>query len=192
MAQVFKNSLDQANALVPQKNKSYNTFSYNGKNAWSGAVSPLDGFIEETHPYSKASANDFHHSFYFSEPLVKKIDNGDSLFFFVDKDGNVEIDPIGRGSNYNKDFIKRQILNQIKVGLSEEFDPQYMDKNNPNDRISLIKHLLANEYNYKPEEVKDNKINDLLEGLDEDTKSWDVPMTREEILQAINSFRGIK
>ena len=115
MAQrVFKGPLEQAQTLAP-KRRSKDTFSFNGKNAWSGAISALDGVIEETHPYRDAKEYDFHHSFYFSEPAIERIGNGDSLFFYVDEDGNVQIDPIGRGQGYDKNALLSKILEQIKI-----------------------------------------------------------------------------
>lgn len=114
MAQVFKSPLDQAQTLAP-KRKSNNTFYYKGKQAWSGSISALDGVVEETHPYGRARENDFHHSFYFSEPAVERIGNGESLFFYVDEDGNVEIDPIGRGQGYDKNALMKRLLEQIKI-----------------------------------------------------------------------------
>ena len=52
---------------------------------WCGCASILDGHIEETHSYAEAEHCDFHHSFYFSEEAVIKIDEGDSFFFWIDK-----------------------------------------------------------------------------------------------------------
>ena len=105
------------NKLVQESKKGINdTFMFNGKGAWSGSVNPLDGTIEETHSYDEAKDYDFHHSFYFTDPTLEKMNSGDSLFFFVDKDGNVNIDPMERGDDrpYNERFIIEQIKKQIK------------------------------------------------------------------------------
>lgn len=110
----YKSPLEQANALVPQR-KSKDTFSYNGKNAWSGAVSTIDGAIEETHPYSRAKDYDFHHSFYFSDPAIERIESGDSLLFYVDEKGNIQLDPTNRGQGYDKNALLDKIAKQIKI-----------------------------------------------------------------------------
>ena len=103
--------------MVNESKKDKNdTFMFNGKGAWSGSVNPLDGVIEETHSYDEAQENDFHHSFYFSDSILDKMNSGDSLFFFVDKDGNIEIDPMERGDDrpFNEQFVIEQIRKQIK------------------------------------------------------------------------------
>lgn len=112
MAQeVFKNPNEQAKSIMKKKG---NTFSFNGKKAWSGAVNSLDGVIEETHPYENAKEYDFHHSFYFSDPAIERIANGESLFFYVDDNGEIQLDPTNRGQKYDRNAIIEKIKSQIK------------------------------------------------------------------------------
>ena len=101
------------------KNKSKNTFSFNGKKCWCGSINTLDGIIEETHSYNKASSYDFHHSFYFTDTSIEKMDNGDCLFFYVDNNGSINLDPVGRGldvgAKYNKNILVEKIKKQIQI-----------------------------------------------------------------------------
>ena len=60
------------------------TASFNGKPFWSGSVSLLDGVIEEVHTMDEAEAVDFHHSMYFSQAQVEKMESGENAFFWVD------------------------------------------------------------------------------------------------------------
>lgn len=110
-----KNPVELANQMVkPRKNG--DTFSFNGQGAWSGAVNALDGTIEETHPYKRAKENDFHHSFYFSDPMIEKIANGDNLFFYVDNKNNIHVNPTGRADKpYDENFIIESIKKQIGI-----------------------------------------------------------------------------
>ena len=55
------------------------------KTFWSGSVSLIDGVIEEIHTYKEAEMSDFHHSLYFSETQIEKMDNGECAFFCVDR-----------------------------------------------------------------------------------------------------------
>lgn len=52
---------------------------------WSGSVSLIDGVIEEIHTYKEAQKADFHHSFYFSQAQIEKMDTGECAFFCVDR-----------------------------------------------------------------------------------------------------------
>lgn len=61
-----------------------NSFTFKGKPSWCGCVSLIDGVVEETHSYEEASDSYFHHSLYFSEGAVDRIDEGTSGFFWVD------------------------------------------------------------------------------------------------------------
>ncbi len=51
---------------------------------WSGCASIYDGFVEEVHSYSEAQRADFHHSLYFSEPALERMEQEDSIFFWID------------------------------------------------------------------------------------------------------------
>lgn len=110
--EIYKSPTEQSESM------SKNRFTHKGKKFWSGAANSLDGIIDEVHPYAHAKANDFHHSFYFSDGIANKIDNGESVFFYADDNGELQIDPIGRakdaGVNIDSDMLKRKILEQIK------------------------------------------------------------------------------
>lgn len=67
-----------------------NPISFKGKAFWSGSVSLLDGAIEEVHTYEEAERADFHHSLYFSDEQVEKLDSDDNAFFFVNN-GEIEM-----------------------------------------------------------------------------------------------------
>lgn len=66
-----------------------NPVSFKGKEFWSGSVSLLDGKIEEVHTYEEAERAGFHHSLYFSDEQVEKLDSDDNAFFFVNN-GKIE------------------------------------------------------------------------------------------------------
>ena len=51
---------------------------------WCGCASIYDGFIEETRTYEEAKAEDFHHSLYFSNEAAERINEGESIFFWID------------------------------------------------------------------------------------------------------------
>lgn len=57
---------------------------FRGQPFWSGSVNLIDGIIEEVHTYEEAEANEFHHSFYFSDPQVEKMDEEENAFFWVE------------------------------------------------------------------------------------------------------------
>lgn len=69
------------------ENKNHGILKSNGKRFWIGTVSVLDGWIDEVHTYEEASNYDFHHSFYFSPNAIEKIDDEESMVFWVDEDG---------------------------------------------------------------------------------------------------------
>lgn len=80
--------------------------TFKGKPFWSGAVNLADGTIEETHSISEARKSEFHHSLYFSENAVDKIDDGEWGFFWIDESGKVNGD-------WRED-IPRSMLDKIK------------------------------------------------------------------------------
>ena len=53
-------------------------------NIWCGCANPLDGYVEEVHSYAEAQNADFHHSLYFSVEAAERINNGESVFFWID------------------------------------------------------------------------------------------------------------
>ena len=83
------------------------------KKFWSGSVSLIDGIIEETHTYKEAELNDFHHSFYFSETQIEKMDNGECAFFCVDRKSG-EIYTFRQYGEVSNDIIEK-IKEQIKI-----------------------------------------------------------------------------
>ena len=97
------------------------TFIYNGKSYWCGSVNKYDGKIEEVHNYKEAKRSDFHHTFYFSEPQLLKMDEGENVFFYVDKDDHqIYVDPIGWGRDIDKNFLTNEIRKQIRIQDSED------------------------------------------------------------------------
>ena len=92
---------------------------------WCGSADIIDGHIEETHTYEEAEDNDFHHSLYFSPNVAEKITDGDSVFFFID-DGEIVLDPIGRGDDEikNERFLINQIKKQLNGKLVEAVSPE--------------------------------------------------------------------
>ena len=65
------------------------TASFRGRKFWSGVFDAHDGAIREVHPYKRAKAADFHHSYYVSSHAQDAMRQGDAGFFWVDKDGKV-------------------------------------------------------------------------------------------------------
>lgn len=96
------------------KNTSGNTFKFKNKYYWSGSVNVLDGVIEEVHTYKEAKNHDFHHTMYFSENQVEKMDNDECVFFYIDEDNEIHIDPIGRTKTFDEMMLKSKIKEQIK------------------------------------------------------------------------------
>lgn len=119
-----------------------NPATYNGQKFWSGSVSLLDGFIEEVHTYEEAENAGFHHSLYFSDEQVEKLDSDDNAFFYINDNGEVEIwrDDI-------PDWVKASIKKQISKGndgtlYSEQEDlSEYAPivYNNLNDMVPITK-----------------------------------------------------
>ena len=102
-----------------------NTFIFKGKKCWSGAVNTLDGTIEEVHSYKEAQEYDFHHSFYFSDEQIDKMEEGLSCFFMVFPDHTIMVNamsrfnPEDRDIKLDEDFLKRRIKEQIKFISNE-------------------------------------------------------------------------
>jgi hypothetical protein len=79
---VIREEIEQFN-----ENGNHGILNKNGKKFWIGIANIYNGEIEEVHTYDEAKANDFHHSFYFSNSAQEKIQNGDAMVFWVDKNG---------------------------------------------------------------------------------------------------------
>jgi len=58
-------------------------FLWKGKPIWCGACNAIDDEIIETHTYTEAAAQGFHHSRYFSPHIVQMLEDGDAIFFFI-------------------------------------------------------------------------------------------------------------
>lgn len=108
-----------------------NRAAFNGRPFWCGSVNLLDGEIEEVHFYEEAETMGFHHTLYFSEAQLAKMDAGECVFFWIE-DGRVEIDWGDKDGEANvfriwsgrveivpRDyFIKEQIAEQIHYDRS--------------------------------------------------------------------------
>lgn len=85
---------------------------------WCGAVSILDGVIEEVHTYEEAKRQDFHHTFIFSEAMVEKIDTGECLFFSIEPNG-VQLgwtDRLDQESQISLAWIRARVEDQLRGG----------------------------------------------------------------------------
>ena len=86
------------------------TAVYKGRRFWAGVFDAHDGYIREVHPYKRAKAADFHHSFYVSSQSQDAISQGDAGFFWVDPDGSVNTDwRNGPAPKHIVDAIQSQI-----------------------------------------------------------------------------------
>ncbi len=57
---------------------------------WCGSARMSDGKVEEAHSFREAQAADFHTDFYFSAVQEAKMENDESIFFWVTEEGKVE------------------------------------------------------------------------------------------------------
>lgn len=86
------------------------TAIHKGRPFWSGVFDANDGFIREVHPYKRAKAADFHHSYYVSSQSQDAMKQGDAGFFWVDPDGSVNTDwREGSAPKHIVDAIQDQI-----------------------------------------------------------------------------------
>ena len=93
------------------------TASFNGKPFWSGSVSLLDGVIEEVHSFAEAEDADFHHSMYFSQAQLEKMENGDNAFFWVEN---------GKVQGNWRESVPKDIINKIEEQIT--IDTKYSDR----------------------------------------------------------------
>ena len=100
--------------FIPQKSV---TATFNGKPFWSGEVDFRDGVINEVHTKEQAEAADHHHSFYFSPAAVERMSIMESLFFWVENDGKINLNWVeGQNlSSADERRLRRSILSQIKL-----------------------------------------------------------------------------
>lgn len=108
--------------------------TFNGKPFWSGSVSLIDGVIEEVHSIEEAEDVDFHHSMYFSQAQVEKMQNGENAFFWVDN---------GVVNGEWRDSIPKNIIDKIKAQI-ELKETKYSD-GNPDIRYSDRDYELAEQ-----------------------------------------------
>ena len=116
-----------------------NEATYRGKPFWIGSVNLTDGEIEEVHSYEEAEANGFHHTFYFSDPQLDKIDEDENGIFWVEN-GKVQGDwytpvPID---------IRKRIEEQIRFRDDIRFSVAYHGSGAEFDRFDLS-HALEGE-----------------------------------------------
>lgn len=96
--------------------KDMNKGVYKGKKFWSGVYSLKTNDIISTTTYEEAENNDFHHSFYIKPPIVKKIADGEAIFFWVDFNGKLNADwHINIGDNKSRAGILKKIEKKIKI-----------------------------------------------------------------------------
>jgi len=96
--------------------KDMNKGVYKGKKFWSGVYSLRKNNIVSTTTYEEAEKNDFHHSFYIKDNLIKEIANGSALFFWVEFTGVLNADwHINIGDNKSRAVILKQIKKKIKI-----------------------------------------------------------------------------
>ena len=80
-----------------------------GEPFWIGTVNVMDGEIEEIHTYEEARDNDFHHSFYFSQPQQEKMTDGEVMIFWIAPYGIEAEWTMGKASPNLIHKIKQQI-----------------------------------------------------------------------------------
>ena len=107
----MKESVMRGQTMFREGKRPENGGIFKGRPFWSGSVNLLDGVIEEVHSYEDAEANDFHHSFYFSDPQIEKMANGENAFFWVDEDGEIN----GEWRTTIEDEIINRIKEQIEI-----------------------------------------------------------------------------
>ena len=114
------------------------TATFNGKPFWSGSVSLLDGVIEEVHSFKEAEAADFHHSMYFSQTQLEKMENGENAFFWVEN-GSINGDW--------RESVPQPIIDKIRDQIV--VDTKYSER----DDINQIKSNLKKKYSIDPRRV---------------------------------------
>jgi hypothetical protein len=86
--------------------KNHGLLKKTGERFWIGTVNVLDGEIEEVHTYEEAERNDFHHSLYFSQSQIDKIDNEECMVFWINS-GGVQ-------GEWTHGVVARSIVGKIK------------------------------------------------------------------------------
>lgn len=132
------NRISQNPNSVKSEFSDRDTATFNGKPFWSGSVSLLDGVIEEVHSFSEAEDADFHHSMYFSQAQIEKMENGENAFFWVEN-GSIN-------GNW-RESIPQSIIDKIREQIV--IDAKYSDR----EDLSQIKKDLTSKYQIDPNEV---------------------------------------
>jgi hypothetical protein len=81
-----------------------------GELFWIGTVNVYDGEIEEVHSYEEARNDDFHHSYYFSQPQIEKMTNGEVMIFWIAPHGIEAEWTMGKAGPEIINKIKQQIV----------------------------------------------------------------------------------
>ncbi len=114
----------------------------NNKRFWIGSVNASDGYIEEVHTYEEASSYDFHHSFYFSNRQLEKIDNEECFIFWINDDNIVSQWKHGKTPPHIIGNIKKQIkTNRNKM--------KYIKNHEHFTGVRNWKTYRENEWNYE-------------------------------------------
>lgn len=88
---------------------------WEGRRFWSGVADVADGSVIETHPYEEAERCDWHHSLYVSQPSQQMMREGAYAFFWIDKDGAVQVEwPTANKGEMTADLPSR-IRSHIEV-----------------------------------------------------------------------------
>lgn len=112
----LKQYLIRLNDAEDSQFKNMNKGVYKGKRFWSGVYDILSGNIISTSTYETAEDNDFHHTFYIPRPIVKKIANGEAIFFWVDFNGKLNADwHINLGNTKSLQSTLNKIKKKINV-----------------------------------------------------------------------------
>ena len=114
--------------------KRNSTATFKGKPFWSGSVSLLDGVIEEVHTIDEAETADFHHSMYFSQAQVEKMESGENAFFWIDN---------GKIYGNWRDSVPQSIIERIEeqVVISEDDHNIHYQKKKLSNRTILANTL---------------------------------------------------
>lgn len=173
----YKLTSNQAPTSDPDiRYSSEDTAEYEGRQIWSGSANAIDGVIEETHTFEEAEFADFHHSLYFSDEQIEKINDGDSVFFFI---SNGEVETLWRDEEAPA-WLVSKIRGQLKfndIRYSTESDDGFYSlleqeieryKGNKIGASSVVSYLKGK--GVKDEEIKWTGIVPFLEGKKSVTK----------------------
>ena len=119
----------QARMSVKEGDFNGNPAIFNGKPFWSGIASALDGYIEEVRTIQEAENAGFHHSLYFTPEVARRIDEDESVFFWVDDDGTVE-------TMWRDDEAPANIVRAIKSQIVTKGDTRFSVREDDFVRIS--------------------------------------------------------